>query len=74
MWRDVATMAHHAVFAVCGNYCSCYYGVELRRVIMGPIGCVLGLVMQIIQSALMIISLPFILIAYLFSAIFGGKK
>lgn len=41
---------------------------------MGPIGCVLGLVMQIIQSALMIISLPFILIAYIFATIFGGKK
>ena len=41
---------------------------------MGPIGCILGLVAQIIHSALMIIALPFILIGALIRAIFGGKE
>ena len=37
---------------------------------MGPIGCVLGIVAQLIHMIVAVISLPFVLIA----AIFGGKN
>ena len=74
MWRNATIMAHPDVSGMCRNNRAYYFGAELRRKVMGPIGCVLGLVMQIIQSALMIISLPFILIGYIFMTIFGDKK
>ena len=38
---------------------------------MGPIGCVLGLVAQIVHLVVLIITLPFALIAAIFK---GGKK
>ena len=38
---------------------------------MGPIGCVLGLIAQIVHFIVLIISLPFVLIAAIFK---GGKK
>ena len=38
---------------------------------MGPIGCLFGLVAQIIHIIVLIISLPFVLIAAIFK---GGKK
>jgi hypothetical protein len=37
---------------------------------MGPIGCLFGLIAQLVHMVVMVISLPFILIA----SIFGGKK
>ncbi len=37
---------------------------------MGPIGCLFGLIAQLIHMVVLVISLPFIIIA----AIFGDKK
>ena len=37
---------------------------------MGPIGCLFGLIAQLVHMVVFVISLPFILIA----SIFGGKK
>ena len=37
---------------------------------MGPIGCVFGLIAQLIHMVVLVITLPFVLIA----SIFGGKK
>lgn len=38
---------------------------------MGPIGCLAGLIAQIIHMVIMLIALPFILIAKIFG---GGKE
>lgn len=41
---------------------------------MGPIGCLTGLVAQIIYSAMMIIAFPFIVIGAIIKAIFVGRE
>ena len=38
---------------------------------MGPIGCLVGLIAQIIHMVIMLITLPFILLAKMFG---GGKE